>query len=134
MAHATHAKAAKPLSGYRCIELGHLIAGPFAGTILAYFGAEVIKIEPHGGDQIRDYRTLHKETNTSLWWYSLGRNKKTLSLDLRHPRGQEIVRELCETSDVLIENFKPGRMEKWNLGPNDVSSNIVYSVSTISNS
>ena len=118
--------ASKPLAGYRVLECGHLIAGPFAGTILSYFGAEVIKIEPKEGDQLRDYRVLHDETKTSLWWYSIGRNKRTLSLDLKNPKAQEIVRELCDKSDVLIENFKPGRMEKWNLGPSDVSDDLIY--------
>uniref|UniRef100_K3WG76 Uncharacterized protein n=1 Tax=Globisporangium ultimum (strain ATCC 200006 / CBS 805.95 / DAOM BR144) TaxID=431595 RepID=K3WG76_GLOUD len=105
-----------PLEGVRVIECGHLIAGPFAGTILSYFGADVIKIEPPTGDQVRDYRELDT-TKTSLWWYSLGRNKRSVSLDIKSEKGRELIRELVTSSDVLIENFKPGRMEKWGLGP-----------------
>jgi crotonobetainyl-CoA:carnitine CoA-transferase CaiB-like acyl-CoA transferase len=106
-----------PLEGIRVIECGHLIAGPFSATILGYFGAEVIKIEPPNGDQVRDYRELDA-TKTSLWWYSIGRNKKSVVVDMNQPEGRDIIRELINTSDVLVENFKPGRMEKWHLGPN----------------
>jgi len=104
-----------PLSGVRVIEMGQLIAGPFAGFHLAAFGAEVIKIEPPGsGDPMRTWRKL--DGDTSLWWYSIARNKKSITLDLRQPEGQEIVRRLLGTgADVLIENFRPGRMEQWGL-------------------
>ena len=107
----------RPLDGIRVIEVGQLLAGPFAGTLLGYFGAEVIKIEPPGeGDPIRGWRTLD-ERGTSWWWYSLGRNKKSVTANLRSVGGRNIVRQLVETADVLIENFKPGTMEKWGLGP-----------------
>ncbi len=110
----------KPLSGIRVIEIGQLLAGPFAGTLLAYFGAEVIKVEPPGdGDPIRGWRLLD-EQGTSYWWRSLGRNKKSLTLNLRSTEGRELLGELLEDADVLIENFKPGTMEKWGLGPQDI--------------
>ncbi|KAG7389619.1 hypothetical protein PHYPSEUDO_010016 [Phytophthora pseudosyringae] len=105
-----------PLAGIRVVECGHLIAGPFAGTILSYFGADVIKVEPPTGDQVRDYRELDA-TKTSLWWYSLGRNKRSVAIDMKKEEGRGIVQELIEQSDVLIENFRPGRMEQWGLGP-----------------
>jgi crotonobetainyl-CoA:carnitine CoA-transferase CaiB-like acyl-CoA transferase len=99
-----------PLSGIKVLELGQFIAGPFAGTILGYFGAEVIKVEPLGeGDQLRKFRDVD-ETGTSYWWYSLGRNKKSICVDLRKEQGQEIVKKLALKSDVLIENFKPGKL------------------------
>lgn len=106
----------RPLEGIRVIELGQLIAGPFAGCMLGYFGAEVIKIEPPGkGDALRGWRVV--EDGTSLWWRSLGRNKKSLTLDLKQPEGRELARQLIEGADVLIENFRPGVMEDWGLGP-----------------
>ena len=110
----------KPLSGIRVIEVGQLLAGPFAGTLLAYFGADVIKVEPPGdGDPIRGWRLLDKD-GTSFWWRSLGRNKRSLALNLRTTEGREVLGELLADADVLIENFKPGTMEKWGLGPEDV--------------
>lgn len=109
----------RPLEGIRVIELGQLIAGPFAGCILGYFGAEVIKIEPPGkGDALRGWRTV--EDGTSLWWRSLGRNKKSVTLDLKQPEGRAIARQLIDGADVLIENFRPGVMEDWDLGPQSV--------------
>ena len=112
----------RPLDGLRVIEVGQLLAGPFAGTMLAYFGAEVIKVEPPGdGDPIRNWRLLD-ESGTSYWWRSLGRNKKSITLNLRAAQGREILGQLVETADVLIENFKPGTMEKWGLGPEDVKA------------
>ena len=119
--------ARRPLEGLRVIELGQLLAGPFTGTILAYFGAEVIKVEPPGGDPIRGWRELRN--GTSLWYYSLGRNKKSLTLDLRSPRGRELAMRLLEGADVVIENFRPGTMENWGLGPEQVRARnpgIVY--------
>lgn len=116
----------RPLDGIRVIECGQLVAGPWAGTLLAYYGAEVIKVEPPSGDQVRSYRQKHKSSDSSLWWYSLGRNKKTISVDLKHRDGQTIVKDLASTADVLIENFKPGRMESWNLGPKDLPSDLIY--------
>jgi len=108
--------AARPLDGLRVIESGQLLAGPFAGTILGYFGAEVIKVEPpEKGDPIRGWRKLRN--GQSLWWSSLARNKKSVTLDLKSDRGRDLMRELLNSADVLVENFKPGTMEKWGLGP-----------------
>jgi crotonobetainyl-CoA:carnitine CoA-transferase CaiB-like acyl-CoA transferase len=96
--------------------MGQLMAGPFAGTILGYYGAEVIKVEPPGlGDPVRLWRVM--EDGTSLWWRTLGRNKKCITLNLRTEEGRDIARRLAETSDVLLENFRPGTMERWGLGP-----------------
>ena len=107
--------AKTPLEGIKVIELGQLIAGPFAGKIFAEFGAEVIKIEPpEGGDPLRQWRTLHD--GTSLWWYAQARNKKSVTVNLRLAEGQEIVRRLARDADIVIENFRPGTMEKWGLG------------------
>ena len=107
--------AKKPLEGIKVIELGQLIAGPFAGKMFAEFGAEVIKIEaPEGGDPLRQWRKLHK--GTSLWWYAQARNKKSVTVNLRLEQGQEIVRKLTRDADIVIENFRPGTMEKWGLG------------------
>ena len=104
-----------PLEGLRVIEMGTLIAGPFCGRLLAEFGAEVIKIEsPIDGDPLRKWRKLHE--GTSLWWYAQARNKKSVTVNLREPEGQEIVRKLALTADIVVENFRPGTMEKWNLG------------------
>src|SRR5690625_3114780 len=108
--------AKAPLSGIRVIEMGQLLAGPFAGTLLAYFGAEVIKIEPPNGDPLRQWRALDEE-GTSYWWRSLGRNKKCVTLNLREPQGRELAKKLIDSSQVLIENFRPGTMEAWGLGP-----------------
>jgi formyl-CoA transferase len=109
-----------PLHGVKIIEFGQLIAGPFAGKTLADFGAEVIKIEPPGeGDPLRKWRKLHH--GTSIWWQVQSRNKQSIVLDLRHPQGQEIARQLTREADVVIENFRPGTMEKWGLGWEDLS-------------
>ena len=109
----------KPLEGLRVLELGQLLAGPFASALLAWFGAEVIKVEPPGtGDPIRTWRSMYK--GTALWWYILGRNKKCATVNLRLPEGREIIRSLVDKVDVVIENFKPGIMEKWGLGPNEL--------------
>jgi crotonobetainyl-CoA:carnitine CoA-transferase CaiB-like acyl-CoA transferase len=110
-----------PLAGYRVIELGQLLAGPFAGCMLGYFGAEVIKIEsPDGGDPIRRWREMRGDT--SLWWRSLARNKKSVTIDLKTEKGVELVRRLIAQADVVIENFRPGVVEKWGLGPEDFRS------------
>jgi len=112
--------AKKPLEGVKVIELGQLIAGPFAGKMFAEFGAEVIKIEAPavdgqpGGDPLRQWRKLHN--GTSLWWYAQARNKKSVTINLRLAAGQEIVRKLARDADIVIENFRPGTMEKWGLG------------------
>ncbi len=109
----------RPLDGIRVIEIGQLLAGPFAGCMLAYFGAELIKIEPpETGDPIRGWRVL--ENGTSLWWRSLGRNKKSITLNLKKIEGQKIARQLIDTADVVIENFRPGVMEGWGLGPTEI--------------
>lgn len=104
------------LSGLKVIELGQLIAGPFAAKTLSDFGAEVIKIEPPGsGDPLRQWRLL--KDGTSVWWQVQSRNKRSLALDLKQAEAQEIVRKLAAEADVLIENFRPGAMESWGLGP-----------------
>jgi formyl-CoA transferase len=104
-----------PLKGVRVLELGQLIAGPFCGKTLGDFGAEVIKIEPPGqGDPLRKWRML--KNGTSVWWQVQSRNKKSVTVDLRKPEGQELVRALVAEVDVLIENFRPGAMEEWGLG------------------
>jgi crotonobetainyl-CoA:carnitine CoA-transferase CaiB-like acyl-CoA transferase len=111
--------SARPLDGFRVLELGQLLAGPFATSILGYYGAEVIKIEPPGtGDPIRTWRVM--KDGMSLWWHSLGRNKKCVTVNLRSERGRDIVRQLASRSDILVENFRPGTMEKWGLGPDDL--------------
>lgn len=108
-----------PLQGVRVIELGTLIAGPYAGSLLAQFGAEVIKIEsPGSGDPLRTWRKLHK--GTSLWWYSQSRNKKSVTVNLKDERGQQIVRDLVQGADIVIENFRPGSLESWHLGWDDL--------------
>lgn len=112
-------KAPRPLQGVRVLELGQLIAGPFTGSMLAYFGAEVIKVEPPGkGDPIRQWRVVRD--GSSLWWHSVGRNKKCITIDLKQEQGRELVRELAKKCDVLVENFRPGVMEEWQLGPDDI--------------
>ena len=116
-------EAPKPLAGIRVLEMGQLIAGPFAGCMLAYFGAEVVKIEPPGtGDPLRNWRVL--KDGTSLWWRAMGRNKKCITLNLREPRGRELAGALALRSDVLIENFRPGTMEKWGLGPEELRAEV----------
>ena len=103
------------LAGLRVVEMGQLIAGPFVGKTLGEFGAEVVKIEPPlNGDPLRQWRLL--EGGTSLWWQVQSRNKQSLALDVRTAQGQEIARRLIGECDVLIENFRPGTMEKWGLG------------------
>jgi formyl-CoA transferase len=104
-----------PLQGLKVLEMGQLLAGPFAGVVLASFGADVIKVEPPVvGDPLRRWRKVYK--GTALWWYILGRNKRCITLNLRHPKGQEIARRLAQKVDILVENFKPGTLEKWGLG------------------
>jgi formyl-CoA transferase len=107
------------LAGVRVIELGQLIAGPFCGKTLADFGAEVIKIEPPGkGDPLRKWRML--KNGNSVWWEVQSRNKQSVTLDLTKPEGQDILRALVKEADVLIENFRPGKMEEWGLGYEDL--------------
>jgi len=108
-----------PLAGLRVLELGQLIAGPFAAKTLGDFGAEVIKIEaPDVGDPLRKWRMM--KGDTSIWWEVQSRNKRSLALDLKAAEGQRIVRELAAGCDVLIENFRPGAMEGWGLGPDEL--------------
>ncbi len=104
------------LAGLKVVELGQLIAGPFAAKTLADFGADVIKIEPPGvGDPLRQWRLI--KDGTSVWWQVQSRNKRSLALDLRQAEAQAIVRKLVKEADVLIENFRPGAMESWGLSP-----------------
>jgi len=113
---AHNVKDLSALSGLKVLELGQLIAGPFAAKTLADFGAEVIKIEPpDSGDPLRKWRML--KDGTSVWWQVQSRNKRSLALDLRTPEGQELVRQLAAEADVLIENFRPGALEGWGLSP-----------------
>jgi len=105
----------KPLVGLRVLELGTLIAGPFAARLLAEFGAEVIKIEaPDGGDPLRKWRKLYE--GTSLWWYVQSRNKQSVTANLKHPDGLAVVRQLAASADIVIENFRPGVLERFGLG------------------
>src|SRR4051794_34427924 len=111
-----------PLTGLRVVEFGQLLAGPFVGTLLGDFGAEVVKIEaPPGGDAMRDWGRL-RHNDHSLWWSILARNKRSVTLNLREPEGQAIAMRLCESADVVLENFRPGTMEKWRLRPADVQA------------
>ncbi|HEU4492560.1 MAG TPA: CoA transferase [Rubrobacteraceae bacterium] len=110
-----------PLGGVRVVEMGSLLAGPFCGQLLGDFGAEVIKVEPPGkGDPMREWGRHRKEGHT-LWWPIIARNKKSVTLNLREAEGQELARKLIETADVLVENFRPGTMERWGLGYEDLS-------------
>ena len=107
--------ANKPLASLKVIELGSLIAGPFAARICAEFGAEVIKVEsPDGGDPLRKWRKLYE--GTSLWWFVQARNKQSITLNLKHPQGLEVLKKLLSEADILIENFRPGVLEKLGLG------------------
>src|SRR4051812_13149133 len=118
--HATPALGDGPLTGLRAIEFGQLLAGPYVGTLLGDFGADVIKIEaPGDGDAMRDWGRL-RHNDHSLWWSILARNKRSVTLNLREARGQRIAADLAATADVVLENFRPGTMEKWGLGPEDV--------------
>ena len=108
-----------PLQGLRVLELGQLIAGPFAAKTLADFGADVVKIEtPKTGDPLRKWRLL--KDGTSVWWQVQSRNKRSVALDLKDKAAQDIVRQLAKDADVLIENFRPGAMEGWGLGPDEL--------------
>lgn len=117
---STDAKTHRPLDGIRVLELGQLLAGPFAACLLGYFGAEVIKVEPLKGDPLRNWRVMRD--GTSLWWHSLARNKKSITIDLQTARGRNLVRQLAAKTDVIVENFKPGTMEQWGLGPQDLQA------------
>lgn len=107
------------LAGVRVIEMGQLIAGPFAGKTLGEFGAEVVKIEPPGaGDPLRNWRLI--KNGTSVWWQVQSRNKRSVAIDLRAPEGQQLARQLIAEADVLIENFRPGTLEGWGLSPDEL--------------
>jgi len=114
-------KSSGPLAGIKVLELGTLIAGPFCSRMLAEFGAEVIKIEtPEGGDPIRQWRVL--KDGTSLWWSVQSRNKKSVTLNMKDPRGQEIAKRLALDADIIIENYRPGVLEKWGIGYEDLKT------------
>ena len=114
------APAPSALQGLRVIEMGQLIAGPFAGKMLGEFGADVIKIEPPGaGDPLRNWRLI--KNGTSVWWQVQSRNKRSIALDLRSAEGQDIARQLIAKADVLIENFRPGTLEGWGMGYADLA-------------
>ena len=109
-----------PLSDLKVVEMGTLIAGPFCARLLAEFGAEVVKIEtPGSGDPLRKWRRLHR--GNSLWWYAQARNKKSVAIDLKNPEGQAVARRLAEGADIVVENFRPGTLEKWGLGYEQLS-------------
>lgn len=111
----------RPLDSLRVVEMGALIAGPFCSKLLGEFGAEVIKIEPpDGGDPLRKWR--HLENGTSLWWHVQSRNKRSIAVDLRTPEGQQIVRALASSADIVVENFRPGTLEAWNLSWESLSA------------
>ena len=113
---------AGPLSGIRVVELGQVIAGPFCGQLLGDYGAEVIKIEPPGtGDVLRQWGKSDG-TGDSLWWSVAARNKRSVTVDLRTSEGQQLVRDLVAVSDILLENFRPGTLERWGLGWEDLSA------------
>lgn len=113
---------AGPLSGIRVVELGQVIAGPFCGQLLGDYGAEVIKVEPPGtGDVLRQWGRTDA-TGDSLWWSVTGRNKRSVTIDLRNPDGQQLVRDLVAQADILVENFRPGTLERWGLGWEELSA------------
>ena len=118
-----------PLAGLRAVEFGQLLAGPYVGTLLGDFGAEVIKVEPPPrGDAMREWGRL-RHNDRSLWWSIVARNKRSVTLNLRLEEGQRIARELVAGADVVVENFRPGTMERWGLGPHDVHAsnpNVIY--------
>jgi len=107
------------LAGVRVVEMGQLIAGPFAGKTLGEFGADVVKIEPPGaGDPLRNWRLI--KNGTSVWWQVQSRNKRSVAIDLRQPEGQQLARDLIAEADVLIENFRPGTLEGWGMSPDEL--------------
>jgi crotonobetainyl-CoA:carnitine CoA-transferase CaiB-like acyl-CoA transferase len=115
MMNPTSREDSTALTGVKVLELGSLIAGPYASSLLAQFGAEVIKVEhPQEGDPLRKWRKMRN--GTSLWWYTQSRYKKSIALDLKHEAGQDRLRRLAAGADIVIENFRPGALEKWNLG------------------
>jgi formyl-CoA transferase len=113
---------AGPLSGIRIIELGQVIAGPFCAQMLGDLGAEVIKVEPPGKGAVPRQWGHADVTGDSLWWSVAGRNKRSITVDLRTSDGQPLVRELAGQADILVENFRPGTLESWGLGWDDFSA------------
>jgi crotonobetainyl-CoA:carnitine CoA-transferase CaiB-like acyl-CoA transferase len=110
----------EPLAGIRVVEFGQLLAGPYTGSLLGDFGADVIKVEAPGkGDAMRDWGRL-RHNDRSMWWSIIARNKRSVTLNLRVPEGQEVARALAASADVVVENFKPGTMERWGLGPEEL--------------
>ena len=110
-----------PLAGLKVLEMGTLIAGPYCARLMAEFGAEVVKVETPGeGDPLRKWRKLHE--GNSLWWYAQARNKKSIAINLREPDGQAVVRRLAAGADIVVENFRPGALEKWGLGYDRLSA------------
>ena len=117
---AQNGAMAGPLANIKVVEMGTLIAGPYCGRLLAEFGADVVKIETPGeGDPLRKWRKLHE--GNSLWWYAQARNKKSVAVNLRDPQGQAVARALMRDADIVIENFRPGTLEKWGLGYEDLA-------------
>ncbi|KAL5512589.1 hypothetical protein ACEPAG_3242 [Sanghuangporus baumii] len=115
-----HGTSELPLAGIRVLELGQLIAGPFAGQLMGHFGAEVIKVEPPNvGDPVRVWRELDID-GTSIWFRSISRNKKSVTIDMRKDEGKKLVKDLAIKSDILLENFRPGTLEKWGLDPSNI--------------
>jgi crotonobetainyl-CoA:carnitine CoA-transferase CaiB-like acyl-CoA transferase len=114
-----------PLAGVRVLDLGQVVAGNFAGALLGYFGANVIKVESPQGDQLRDLRVLDP-AGVSLWWRAHGRNKRSIAVNLHTDPGRDLIRRLAHQSDVILENFRPGVMEKWGLGPSDLPASLIY--------
>ncbi|MEO0567832.1 MAG: CoA transferase, partial [Pseudomonadota bacterium] len=116
MENSTQETSKMPLDGLRVIELGQLIAGPFCGQLMADFGAEVIKVEPPEiGDAMRQWGRMDKD-GKPIWWNVIARGKRSITIDLRQPEGQAILRDLARKADIVIENFRPGTLERWGLG------------------
>ena len=116
-----------PMSGLRVIDVGTFLAGPYAASILGEFGAEILKVEhPIAGDPMRHFGTASKRHDATLAWLSEGRNKKSVTLDLRQQEGVELFLKLVTKSDVLIENFRPGTMEEWGLGWDELSLSLIH--------
>jgi len=112
-----------PLSGLRVLELGHFIAAPFCTRVLADLGADVIKVEPPGrGDPVRTWGEMPEGHKSSVWWSVHGRNKQSVTVDLKKPEGIKLVKELIKHADAVVENFKPGQLAKWGLGPDDIAA------------
>jgi crotonobetainyl-CoA:carnitine CoA-transferase CaiB-like acyl-CoA transferase len=120
---------AEPLAGIRVVEFGQLLAGPYTGSLLGDFGADVVKVEAPGkGDAMRDWGRL-RHNDRSMWWSIIARNKRSVTLNLRVEEGQEVARALAAQADVVVENFRPGTMERWGLGPeqlHELNPRLVY--------